>query len=113
MGSRLPGVGAGSAAWLSLAVESCRRRFSVGAGLRDRRSVHFMGFDVNPYRYLSRSRVFALTSRFEGFPNALAEAMICGLPVVACDCKTGPREILGDRNMVFFCRMSTAERPRR
>jgi glycosyltransferase involved in cell wall biosynthesis len=59
-------------------------------------AVHFLGFDPNPYRYLSRSRVFALTSRFEGFPNVLAEAMICGLPVIATDCKTGPSEILGD-----------------
>jgi glycosyltransferase involved in cell wall biosynthesis len=59
-------------------------------------AVRFAGFDANPYRYLSRARMFVLPSRFEGFPNVLAEAMICGLPVIATDCKTGPREILGD-----------------
>ncbi|MDX1932709.1 MAG: glycosyltransferase [Capsulimonadales bacterium] len=68
-------------------------RLAESLGVRD--SVLFAGFDPNPYRYLSRSRVFVLPSRFEGFPNALVEAMICGLPVIATDCPTGPREILG------------------
>lgn len=60
------------------------------------KDVHFIDFDANPYKYLSRAGVFAMTSQFEGFPNVLAEAMICGLPVIATDCKTGPREILGE-----------------
>ena len=68
----------------------------IATEMRVAECVHFLGFDTNPYKYLARSRVFALTSRFEGFPNVLAEAMICGLPVIATDCPTGPREILGD-----------------
>ena len=72
-------------------------------------AVHFLGFDTNPYRYLARSRMFALTSRFEGFPNVLAEAMICGLPVIATDCKTGPREILGDSEYGILLRDITPE----
>lgn len=59
-------------------------------------AVHFLGFQSNPYRYLARARIFALTSKFEGFPSALVEAMICGCPVISTDCPTGPREIFSN-----------------
>lgn len=73
---------------------------SVLLGVSDR--VVFIDFDVNTYRYMDRASVFVLTSRYEGFPNVLVEAMICGAPVVAFDCPTGPREILGDGKYGFL-----------
>ena len=56
--------------------------------------VIFLGFDNNPYKYLSKCDIFILGSNSEGFPNVLAEAMVCGCSVISTDCLSGPREIL-------------------
>ncbi|MDR3541189.1 MAG: glycosyltransferase [Desulfosporosinus sp.] len=60
--------------------------------------VVLLGYRENPFKYCSRSRGFVLSSVSEGFPNVLVEAMACGVPVIAADCKTGPREILSEAN---------------
>lgn len=63
-----------------------------GVGLENR--VFFPGRASNVGEWYERADLFVLSSRFEGFPNALVEAMAYGLPVVSFDCDTGPRDII-------------------
>jgi glycosyltransferase involved in cell wall biosynthesis len=68
-------------------------------GLDD--SVHLLGFQANPWKFMARADIFAMTSRYEGFGNVLIEAMALGLPVVATS-SAGPREIVrhGENGLV-------------
>ncbi len=52
------------------------------------------GFVANPFAYMARAAVFALSSAWEGLPSVLIQAMACGCPVVSTDCPSGPAEIL-------------------
>jgi glycosyltransferase involved in cell wall biosynthesis len=52
------------------------------------------GHTDNPFAHVARADLFLLSSRFEGSPNALTEALAVGTPAVATDCPSGPREIL-------------------
>lgn len=52
------------------------------------------GFVDNPYAYMARARVFALSSKSEALPTVLIEALACGCAVVSTDCPSGPAEIL-------------------
>lgn len=56
--------------------------------------VYFAGYQKNPYKYMRKCDAFVLSSRSEGFPNVLAEAMALSLPVISTNCLTGPAEIL-------------------
>lgn len=79
----IAGKGSNRDALLSLADEM---------GLAD--VVSMPGYVDNPYRYMAQASVFLLSSRYEGLPTVLIEALACGCPVVATDCPSGPREIL-------------------
>jgi glycosyltransferase involved in cell wall biosynthesis len=57
-------------------------------------SLSLPGSVANPFPYLARAQVFVLSSRWEGHPLVLAEALACGISIVSTDCPSGPREVL-------------------
>ena len=63
-----------------------------GAGLTD--NCRLCGTTSAITNEYAQAAIYAMTSRFEGFPLVLIEAMSSGLPVVAMDCPTGCREII-------------------
>ena len=66
----------------------------LAASLGTAEHVELPGFVANPYPYMAAASVFALSSRWEGMPVVLIEALALGTPVVATDCPSGPRELL-------------------
>ena len=58
-------------------------------------SIEWTGHVSDPFPFLRGAKVFVMTSRFEGTPNALLEAMACGLPAVVSDASPGPCELIG------------------
>lgn len=62
-------------------------------GLQD--CVHLLGYDMNPYKYVSKMDVFVCSSYKEGYSTAVTESIVVGTPVITTDC-SGMGEILGD-----------------
>lgn len=71
--------------------------------------VDLVGFNRNPYAFMARSDVFALTSTCEGLGLVLVEAMAVGLGLVATDCPSGPREILEDGGLGYLAPVGDVE----
>jgi glycosyltransferase involved in cell wall biosynthesis len=67
---------------------------AVSLGINGRLDWH--GVVADPYLHYRQAQVFALPSRVEGTPNALLEAMSCGLPVIVSDGAPGPLELIED-----------------
>ena len=61
---------------------------------------------INTLKYFYKSDIFVLSSRVEGMPNVMIEAMMCGCTIVATNCLTGPREILGKNKYGYLSRVN-------
>lgn len=64
--------------------------------------VHFVGFTDNPYRYMKNANCFVLSSRYEGLPNVLIEALHIGTPAAACTCIPVIERIVDEGNTGFL-----------
>jgi glycosyltransferase involved in cell wall biosynthesis len=71
--------------------------------------VSLPGFVQNPYAYMSRSAVFVLSSRREGLPTVLIEALALGIPVVSTNCRSGPEEILDNGEFGYLVEVHNPE----
>ena len=74
--------------------EERQRLEALADELGNRQHISLPGYEENPYKYMSKAALFVLSSAWEGFGNVLVEALAAGAPVLATDCKDGPREIL-------------------
>ena len=66
------------------------------------KKVKFIDFKDNPYPYIKKSDLFILSSKFEGLPNVLLEAVVLKKFIISSNCPTGPREILMDGKAGFL-----------
>jgi glycosyltransferase involved in cell wall biosynthesis len=62
------------------------------------RHIKLVGYQDNPFKYIRTADLFILSSKYEGLPNALIEAMFLKKSLISSDCPTGPKEILDNGN---------------
>jgi glycosyltransferase involved in cell wall biosynthesis len=65
-------------------------------------NVKLLGFQTNPYKYVSKSDAFICSSYAEGFSTAATESLILGRPIITVDC-AGMKELFSDKNCGIIC----------
>ncbi|MBS7255942.1 glycosyltransferase [Flavobacterium branchiicola] len=56
--------------------------------------VHLLGYQNNPFKFMSKAKFLILSSKNEGFPNVILESLACKTPVISFDCDFGPRALI-------------------
>ncbi len=89
-------------------LEGDLKREAARLGIADR--VRWLGFQNNLFPFLRAADCFALSSKWEGLPTVIIEAMACGTPVVATRCPYGPDELIEDGRTGLLVPVGDAER---
>lgn len=84
------------------------KKYAAKTGIED--AVFFAGFDKNPFKYMAKCDVFVLSSRHEGMPGVLIQALACGAACVSTDCPTGPNELIQDGENGFLVPVGDVEK---
>ena len=71
--------------------------------------VILLGLVKNPYKYMAKSDIFVFSSKYEGLPNVLPEALACGLPIISTNCEWGPKEILNNGEYGMLVRVGDSD----
>jgi len=71
-------------------LENLAKKYNIRA------KISFLGWQDNPFKYLANTKIFVLSSIYEGFPNVILEAMACGIPVITLKSSGGIKEIIED-----------------
>ena len=89
-----------------------RKKIEHAIGLTKLESrIHLVGRTNDPDFWYQQASLFIMYSKFEGFPNALVEAMSYGLPVISSNCKTGPQDIVNHLENGLLVELSNNREP--
>lgn len=72
-------------------------------------NIKLIGLSKNPYVWLKNSKLFVHSSKYEGLPTVLIEALICNKMIISSNCPTGPKEILKNESCGKLFRVGDVE----